>query len=446
MIERRTNARTTPVVLLLLVTMVALVSSLAGAQTKITVWGHGHAAANNYIAKLTQRYQEEFGVEVEYAIKSTDATMVSLIGGAGPDIFEVHVEPFVYAQMGFAHGMTDDIAQALGYQNADHFLERYFPHNRQYVSYEGAPIAVYRELNTFGLVASKKAFEDTGYDVSHLHETLNYWDDVIATAGRLTQTDAEGNLRRLGFYVAEPSWGGLWAGLLPLQSLVFQAGGTMTTPDGMQATLDTPAGHAALEVWQRLGQAQGGFNTRIGGWSGLITGGYGMMQGSLFSPQSAVDGTSGQASLDDVMLIAQPLLENATERYPFDQPHYFMVNNDSPNLEEAWRFLDWMTSGDRLIGWFEEVGYFMPQYELQEYAVAELAVGAANPAVNHLREVINWQGNTLPPFPGTTIDSKGPITGFLAQAVQAAFHNRAPIPEIAAEANLLMNNYLAGGQ
>lgn len=440
------STRKTAFALAALLTLALLASATVSAQTKITMWGHGHAAANNYIQKLTKRYFEEFGIEVEYAIKAPDATMVSLIGGAGPDIFEVHVEPFVYAQMGFAQPMTAETAQALGYSSTDNFLERYFPHNRQYVSHDGAPIAVYRELNTFGLVVSKKAFEDTGYDVSALHETLNMWDDVIATAGRLTKTDSDGKLSRLGFYLAEGSWGGLWAGLLPLQSLVYQAGGTLTTPDGKYATLDSPAGHTALDLWRRLGEAQGGYNTRIGGWSGLITGGYGMMQGSLFSPQSAVDGTAGKASLDDVILVPTPLLENATDRYAFDQPHYFVVNKISQNATEAWRFLDWMTSGDRLVGWFEEVGYFMPQIELQEYAISEMTLGSANPAIDHLREVINWQGSSLPPFPGTTIDSKGPITSFLAKAVDAAYHNRAPISQIAAEANLAMNNFLAGGQ
>jgi|GEM_PF-5925887 len=433
-------------VLAALVVTVFLMTPAALAQTKITVWGHGHAAANNYIAKLAKRYQEEFGIEVEYAIKSVDATVVSLISNAGPDIFESHMEPFMYAQMGFAHAMTDDVARAIGYDSAQSFLERYFPHNRQYVSYEGLPVAVYRELNTFGLVVSKAAFDVSGYDVNKLHEILNDWDSVIEVSRRLTQTDGEGKLRRLGFYLAEPSWGGLWAGLLPLQSLVYQAGGAMTTPDGKQAALDSAAGRAALSIWQRLGQAQDRFTTRIGGWSGLITGGYGMMQGSLFSPQSAVDGTQGQASLSDVVLVPTPLLANATERYALDQPHYFMVNNASPNIVEAWRFLDWMTSGDRLIGWFQEVGYFMPQFELQEYAVAEMFSGSPHPAIDHLREVIDWQGSTRPPFPGTTIDSKGPITNILTQAVQSVYHNRAPIEQIAAEANQAMNNFLAAQQ
>jgi len=219
-------------------------------------------------------------------------------------------------------------------------------------------------------------------------------------------------------------------------------GGSYISEDGSRSIINTKEGAQALDVVRRLGVAQQ--HTPPLWFPELTDGGkLAMFFGSLWTPPYVMQTAGG--SWENLLMLSNPLpkFPDASKRYAVDEPIWFVVNKASPNVEAAWKFLVWTSTGERVLDRFHKTGYFLPRVELMDF-VMESGLGH-DPLMPFLQKIALWQEESEIPLPLAkhAISIHDPVFREpVPTGIQDAYYDRKSIDQILSDLEQAINNRL----
>ncbi len=109
-----------------------------------------------------------------------------------------------------------------------------------------------------------------------------------------------------------------------------------------------------------------------------------MYVGSTWTMPLLKDSAKGDPrfSPDNFVVVPYPKLPGADRVHAPIQALVWAVNAKAPNVSEAWKFVQWMTSGPQAVGWYNEVGYLLPTKAMMD-------MGRENPDVAKFLNLAN---------------------------------------------------------
>ena len=358
---------------------VAAAGAWAAGPVNLTIWTHTHAPANAYIQKLVAQYMSANpNVKISYepaADNNTyeDKVLTALASGAGPDVFNVGLSAmYTFAGLGQLAEVTPQVLRDMGYSSMDAFKRDYIPGIIDKLLYNGKLYSVYREFNIFGLMLNKLAFKRVGLDATR--DAPKTWDDLAALAKKLTIWNGD-TLVQMGMYL--PQWGSDWT-FIPMQPLFTQNGASVLGSSGTSSAIDSDAAVRTFTYFRQLSRAENDAPLKFQGdiWAQFSLGNVGMYVGSTWTMPLLKDSAKGDPrfSPDNFVVVPYPKLPGADRVHAPIQALVWAVNAKTPNVSEAWKFVQWMTSGPQAVGWYNEVGYLLPTKAMMD-------MGKENPDV-----------------------------------------------------------------
>ena len=190
------------------------------------------------------------------AIRDDAKTVRALVAGVPPDLFTIADAAFLGPLAGNGAILPlDDLFHGAGLREED-----FVAGSLEICRYEGKLYGMPYLIDNQALLWDKKAFREAGLDPEQPPHTL---EELAEYAVKLTKTDANGNLTRIGM---RP---------LPDIYLIFsQRNGTLADPKTSRITADHPGNVAALEWYLDLMNKQGGIEKIR-----AFTSGFGQEQG-----------------------------------------------------------------------------------------------------------------------------------------------------------------------
>jgi multiple sugar transport system substrate-binding protein len=419
---------------LLLAALVAAGSAWAASPVTLTIWTHTHAPANTYIQKLITQYQAANpNVKLNYepaADNNTyeDKVLAALASGAGPDIFNEGLSSmYTFAGLGQLAELTPQVLQGMGYSSLAAFKNDYIPGIIDKLQFNGKLYSLYREFNIFGLILNKSAFKRAGLDATK--DAPKTWDDLATLAKKLTIWDKD-KLVQTGLFLPS-AWGADWT-FIPMQSLFTQNGATVLDATGNAAAITSDASLKTFNYFRSLVRAENNAPVKFPDdvWTRFALGDVAMYVASTWTMPLLSDSAKGDKrfSPDNFVVVPYPKAPSADRVHAPIQALVWSVNAKASSTSEAWKFVQWMTSGPQAIGWYNNVGYMLPTKAIMDMGkqnadvakYLQLANDAdllfANPKYNEIGNAVftAWQAALT-----TDNDLKG-ILSAAAQQINAA--------------------------
>ncbi len=338
----------------------------AASPVNLTIWTHTHAPANAYIQKLVAQYMTANpNVKISYepaADNNTyeDKVLTALASGAGPDIFNEGVGAmYTFAGLGQLAEVTPQVLQAMGYSSATAFKNDYIPGIIDKLYYNGKLYSVYREFNIFGLMLNKSAFKRGGLDATK--DAPKTWDDLLNVAKKLTIWNGD-KLVQTGMFLPS-SWGADWT-FIPMQALFLQNKASVLDNTAKAAAINSDAALKTFTYFRNLARAQNNAPIKFPDdvWTRFSLGDVAMYVASTWTMPLLQDSAKGDKrfSPDNFVVVPYPKLPGADRVHAPIQALVWSVNAKSAAVSEAWKFVQWMTSGKQAVGWYTDVGYLLP--------------------------------------------------------------------------------------
>jgi multiple sugar transport system substrate-binding protein len=351
---------------LVLAAVVAAGSAWAASPVTLTIWTHTHAPANAYIQTLITQYQAANpNVKLNYepaADNNTyeDKVLAALASGAGPDIFNEGLSSmYTFAGLGQLAEVTPQVLQAMGYSSLAAFKNDYIPGIIDKLMFNGKLYSVYREFNIFGLMLNKSAFKRAGLDATK--DAPKTWDDLLTLSKKLTIWNGD-KLVQTGMFLPS-SWGADWT-FIPMQSLFLQNGASVLDATGKAAAVTSDAAVKTFTYFRNLARAQNNAPIKFPDdvWTRFALGDVAMYVASTWTMPLLSDSAKGDKrfSADNFVVVPYPRAPGVDRAHNPIQALVWSVNAKSASVPEAWKFVQWMTSGPQAIGWYNNVGYMLP--------------------------------------------------------------------------------------
>jgi multiple sugar transport system substrate-binding protein len=412
-----------------LAVMFAAAGAWAASPVTLTIWTHTHAPANAYIQKLIAQYMSANpNVKINYepaADNNTyeDKVLTALASGSGPDIFnEGLASMYTFAGLGQLAEVTPQVLLAMGYSSLTAFKNDYIPGIIDKLAYNGKIYSVYREFNIFGLMLNKSAFKRGGLDATK--DAPKTWDDLLTVAKKLTIWDGD-KLVQTGMFLPS-SWGADWT-FIPMQSLFLQNGASVLDKTGKAAAINSDAAFKTLSYFRSLARAQNNAPVKFPDdvWTRFALGDVAMYVASTWTMPLLKDQAKGDKrfSPDNFVVVPYPKMPGADRVHAPIQALVWSVNAKSASINEAWKFVQWMTSGKQAVGWYNDVGYLLPTKAMMDMGKQDADVAKylqlsndadllfAHPKYNEIGAAVfsAWQA---------TLTTDNDIKGILATAAQ----------------------------
>ncbi len=208
--------------------------------------------------------------------------------------------------------------------------KNFIPVSVQGSTIEGKIWGVPMEISNYTLIYNKKLFAEAGYQ--HPPKT---WDELIDMAVNLTKRNEDGTIHQYGFAFLS-GWDS--AVVHPYLSMLYSLEGRLFTDDFSRSLLDSPEALLALEKQIELFK-RGGTDTAGSVWA-FPTGRVAMMIMASWYESSLKLGF-GDEYEETVGVAPFPYLKTpANCGYTW----FIGVDRNSRHKEEAWKFIQWMTT------------------------------------------------------------------------------------------------------
>lgn len=322
----------------------------------LTFWTHTHPPMVDLNKKIIAEYQNQHpNVKIEYqTVPNTEfATkmLTALSTGAGPDIINmddgalrgeyipkkllVPVDPAALGkgsaadvEAGFVPGTLD------GAKGAD-----------------GKLYGIPSEFNGTAFAINKKHFADAGLDPANPPTT---WQQVIDAGKKL---NAAGHKQAFNFLYLHSGWYTQW-----FQTLANETGGTMVSPDGKTAQLDSPNNVKALQTWVDLARTSGIADPKTS--SRDATSPYQDLTSGVQSMAIVYPWAMEQIEQDNPEVYAQlqlvplPAVDAGTPPVNRIYGYFWAVNAASKKQAEAWKFISYLSAQHER--WLTDVSFVQP--------------------------------------------------------------------------------------
>ncbi len=297
----------------------------------------------------------------------------------------------------------------------------FWPAERKAATVDGKVIGIPALVDNLALVYNKKLFAQAGLTPPTAQWT---WSDFQNAALKLTDTAK----KQFGWaYVNDGSEDTVWR----YWAMLWQAGGSILSPDGKQAAFNSPAGVKAMTLLQSLAQQHSIYlDDGSGNYLGVFNSGH---IGMLWT---------GPWDLQQIRQGGQPY---GVQILPGDQNHqtisgpdnWVMFNNGSARVKAAWEWLTWLNEPANQLKWILMTG------DLPVRAATTKIQGYAQflakfPGIGVWADNLN---NAVQTRPVTPIYPK--ISTVIGQAVQSVLLGKAGPQQALSQAAQQVNGILA---
>lgn len=400
------------------------VGATSNEKVKLVFWHHTYPPATEWMKQKIAEWETKnpnVSIElVEYPHGDYEVKLLSAISaGNAPDIMNLldYLFPKYISKnlLAPAAPQAFNVADSAGIQALyeGRALEGLTANNNVY----GVPA----EHNTLALFLNAKHFEEAGLDAKDPKNWPKTWDDLFALAKKLEKRDASGNLTRIGFNWV---WGqDLYWYAQQYWPILNQYGCKVFDANGKSTINSPPCVRAFEETWMRL------VSEKIGGPD--------------VATKNAVDALQDFADGRQSMCIAGVWAPPAWKQNPDVYNNYVVaplpqhdpqkpatllnayalaVSASSKHPDEAWRFLNFLTSDSG--GLLKSGGYISGRKGWETTPEAKATKGIDIFANGYQWGSYVWRSPTFSEE-GTAI--KNAIEGFASQgmSVQDALNNAA---------------------
>lgn len=304
-----------------------LLVNVGAAQTTLTLAAHYSDEEAAPLKPCLEQYAKETGVTVNYQqIAYGDylqTVITSRIGGQAPDIY--HLYNIWGPQMienGVLAAPPDDVVSWI--------KDNYVQATVDTVTMSGQTWGIPTEVSNYMLVYNKKLLAEAGFDAPPAT-----WDELVTMAEAITKRNDEGNIVQAGY-----SYGPSTATIVhPFLIMLYSEGVNPFKDDFSGTNLTTPEAIDVLTKQVELYQ-KGVTDRSIEVWN-FPSGTIGMMFMAPWYESTLREGF-GDEFENTVGVAPIPMGENwRSMQYAF----FYGVDANSPNQEEAWKFLEWLNTG-----------------------------------------------------------------------------------------------------
>jgi multiple sugar transport system substrate-binding protein len=305
-------------------------ASSGGGHVNITIWNGYTDVEGTAIKALAKQFNAthpnitvtpQFYGNSDYALQKV---LAAIAGGKPPDISYLYGS---WAANIATNPSTVDLGPYIAKDPSWHWND-FWQAARNVTTVNGKIIGVPALIDNLALVYNKKLFAQAGIPAPTANWT---WSDFENAALKLTDPSK----KQFGWaYINDASEDTVWR----FWAMLWQAGGSILTPDGKQAAFDSPAGVKALTLLQTLAKHKSiyldnGSDTYLG----VFTSGH---IGMLWT---------GPWDLSQISAGKQPygvqILPGDLNHQTISGPDNWVVfNNGSARVNAAIEFLKWFTS------------------------------------------------------------------------------------------------------
>jgi multiple sugar transport system substrate-binding protein len=399
-------------------------SSSSGGVVNITLW-HGYvdtegkamtAAAARFNATHSKIHitVQNYG-NSDYALEKV---LTALRGGHYPDIV------YLYGSWAANVARTPkavNLAPLIKSDPSIHWND-FWPAERKAVTVGNKIIGVPALVDNLALVYNKKLFNQ-----AHIpYPTANWtWDDLRAAAKKLTNPAA----KQFGWaYVNDASEDTVWR----FDALLWQAGGSILTPDQKHAAFNSPAGVKAATLLQQMATVDHSVYLDSGNQN----------YANLFN-----SGKIGMLFTGPWDLSQFPNVDYGVQILPGDLNHqtisgpdqWVMLDNGSARTQASWTFLKWFTSPAQAAQWSLATG----DLPIRASQVKQPSFQAYVKKYKGIATFVQNLHNAVQARP--VLGSYSEISQAMGQAIQAVLLGKAQPQQALDQAAAQVNQVLATG-
>jgi multiple sugar transport system substrate-binding protein len=420
-------------ILIAVIAAAVLVSGCGGSSSNSTSSGNGHVSI-----VVWQGYTETEAVAFKKLVAEFNAThpsitvsaqsygnsdyalqrvLAAIAGGKPPDISYLYGSwaPNIATNPGVV-SLNKLIAADPSFNWND-----FYPAERQQATVSGKIVGVPALVDNLALVYNKKLFAQAGLSAPTANWT---WTDFENAAMKLTDQAK----KQFGWaYVNDASEDTVWR----YWAMLWQAGGSILSPDGKHAAFDSPAGVKALTLLQSLVAHHAIYlDNGSDNYISVFTAGH---IGMLWTgPWDLANITASKMSYGVQILPAD--LNHQTISGP---DNWVVFNNGSARTHAAWVFLKWLTSPTIDLKWALMTGDLPIRVSVSQLA-GYAQFGKKYPGAATWVKNLN---NATQARPVLTVYPK--ISTAVGQAVQAVLLGKAQPQQALQQAAQQVNGVLA---
>jgi multiple sugar transport system substrate-binding protein len=397
--------------------------SSSGGHTTITVW-QGYtdqeATAIKALASQFNASQPNITVNVQFSGNNDYAlqkVLAAIAGGKPPDI------AYLYGSWAPNIATNPQVVtlNKLIASDPSFNWNDFWPSGRKVATVGDKIVGIPALVDNLALVYNKKLFAKAGIPTPTPTWT---WSDFENAAIRLTDPAA----KQFGWaYVNDASEDTVWR----YWAMLWQAGGSILSPDGKQAAFNSPAGLRAMTLLQTLANKHTIYlDNGSDNYLPVFNGGHiGMLWTGPWDLQQIT-----QSKVDYGVTILPGDANHQTISGP---DNWVMFNNGQAHTQAAWTFLKWLTSPAIDLKWATMTGDLpirasvakLPGYSKFTAKFPGISVWAANLA------------NATQSRPQITVYPK--ISTVIGQAVQSVLLGKAQPQQALSQAAQQVNGILA---
>jgi multiple sugar transport system substrate-binding protein len=354
----------------LLITVFALliggsITAVAQDQVTLTFWSHTHPPMVTLNEALVAEYMEANpNVTIEYTVipnnQFFEQMYVSMTTGVGPDIIN----------MGNSQLVSDYIPRdlvspvdpsAFGVDSIDELKAMYVPNALEGAQVDGTYYGIPSEINTDMLAIYTPDLVAAGYPEDWAPAT---WDELGEVAGALSTFDESGAQTHRGFDLVY-----LHAGWYSnqFQTLAIQTGCNYYNAEGTESTINSPECAEAAQIWRDMIFEYQAANPALSARESTVPlQDYidGSVSMTFIQPWGMELVRQGDAERwENTRLVPLPQVDPEAPANKINA-YYWAVNSQSPNQEEAWKFIQYMSS--QAGRWLRDVNFLQGNNNMAE--------------------------------------------------------------------------------
>ncbi|MFO7321510.1 MAG: sugar ABC transporter substrate-binding protein [Chloroflexota bacterium] len=319
---------------LILVVVLVLGASIAGAQEEITLrvlthWGE-EIVLPGQLAMIEAYEAANPGVKIELETVPFNDLLTKIItgqtAGTNPDIFHLYnLWLPEFTRSGLLAVPPQEVVDAIVANTSPGIVEG--------VSAGGQVWGWPTEVNTYLLIYNKRLLEEAGYS-----EPPQNWEELREMAAAMTVTDDTGAITQAGFAV----WPGWDSGIVhPFASLLMSNGGRYLTEDLSATAFNSPEGLETLQLYADL-LADGSLDISVPSGE-FVNGRVGMTimanwWRATLRAAEAIDYDT------EVGVAPIPVGPSGSETATMSYNWLWSVASTSEHPEVAWDFIQWMNT------------------------------------------------------------------------------------------------------
>lgn len=342
-------------VVMLLSMSTGLIAASADEKTNISFWKSPHSDREAEIWEgIIEQFNVEYpDIEVEFLVVPWDSVnpkeLAAFAAGSPPDV-SFQVEQYLtYAQS----GKLVDVGQLMSAEKRAAYPQGAL----DYCTYDGQLMGVpFVALNSV-MFYNKDLFTEAGV------VPPTTWDELIEVGQKLTKdTDGDGVVDQYAMLFPTKPNLDQWVGV----TFIEQAGGDLWNKDVTNIGFNNEAGITGLQFISDLFNVYGivppidTFSSNEEEASAFYTGKVAMYPAQIYVGAN-IRNANPDLNLGAALMPAGPAADATHATWSFSNMGMLSIAADSPHVQEAWQFVEFITRPEIESQYLSQVGFFSPQ-------------------------------------------------------------------------------------